>query len=162
MKNSLTKKWISFALAILFVLPLMQPLRADAEENIDLENFAGLCLTAPSDATVVLYEGLAARNTTFPVVSPSATETVGGTTYYYFPNLQGNYHYKVTCSGYYTVYKDIYMSPEKAATAGSLPPTTPTPMRCWSPLWHPILPCGRSTPLRWISPACKRIILPIR
>lgn len=116
MKNSLTKRLISFALALLFVLPLMQPLSAYAEEDIDLENFAGLCLTAPSDAKVVLYEGLAVRGTTGTEVSPSATETVDGTTYYYYPNLQGEYYYSASRSGYYTVYKDIYMSAQEAAT----------------------------------------------
>ena len=45
-------------------------------------------------------------------VEPYAVE--GNTKYY--PALQGNYYYRASGTGYYKVKKNIYMSPEKAAS----------------------------------------------
>lgn len=84
--------------------------------NHDLVNFEGLVLTAPSAASVKLYEELFVQGNTFTQVTPYHTETVDEVTYYYFPNISGNYHYLASRSGYYTIYKNIYMSAEEAAT----------------------------------------------
>lgn len=83
--------------------------------NHDLENFVGLVLTAPSAASVKLYEKLFVQDNTFTQVTPYHTETVDDVSYYYFPNISGNYHYLASRSGYYTIYKNIYMSEAEAA-----------------------------------------------
>lgn len=84
--------------------------------NHDLVNFEGLVLTAPSAASVKLYEKLFVQDSTFTQVTPYHTETVDDVSYYYFPNISGNYHYLASRSGYYTIYKNIYMSDAEAAS----------------------------------------------
>ena len=78
----------------------------------DLENFQGLVLTAEKGVTITLYTGFDPESSTVKKVEPYAVE--GNTKYY--PALQGNYYYRASGTGYYKVKKNIYMSPEKAAT----------------------------------------------
>ena len=84
----------------------------------DLENFAGLVLKYNSAMKCNLYGGIWAQSTdtVYTVVEPYATETVGGFTYKYYPNAQGGYHVRASRSGYITLYKNIYMTEEEAAT----------------------------------------------
>ncbi|MBR4863922.1 MAG: hypothetical protein IKU07_05035 [Oscillospiraceae bacterium] len=86
--------------------------------NQDLEGFQGLVLQSNSANKVILYTGLWRSGDTDEntEVTPYITETVDGITYYYYPNLQGNYYVRGTRSGYIGVYQNIYMSPEEAAT----------------------------------------------
>ena len=84
----------------------------------DLTNFAGLVLVSDSANTVKLYEKIWNRGSSsdYTLVEPTYTETAEGLTHYYYANVLGGYHAKVSRSGYITVYKDIYMSQEEAAT----------------------------------------------
>ena len=84
----------------------------------ELGEFKGLVLKSDSANKIVLYTGLYRSSDTdeHAVVDPYITETIDGITYYYFPNLAGNYYVRGTRSGYIGVYQNIYMSPEEAAT----------------------------------------------
>ena len=85
--------------------------------NRDLDAFAGLVLKAETGVKMNLYGGIWAQgtDTVYTVVTPYATETKDGYNYYYYPNAQGNYHVRASRSGYITLYKNIYQSPEEAA-----------------------------------------------
>jgi len=86
--------------------------------NQDLTNFAGLVVKSKSTVKLNLYTGIWARGdeSAYTLVAPYVTETVDGYTYRYYPNAQGSYHVRASQSGYITLYKNIYMSEEEAAT----------------------------------------------
>lgn len=85
--------------------------------NQDLDAFAGLVLKAVSGVKMNLYGGIWAQgtDTVYTVITPYSTETKDGYNYYYYPNVQGDFHVRASRSGYITLYKNIYQSPEEAA-----------------------------------------------
>ena len=84
----------------------------------ELGQFQGLVLKTPSTVKMNLYTGIWNRGSesSYTLVEPYATETKDGYTWKYYPNAQGSYHVRASQSGYITLYKDIYQSPEEAAT----------------------------------------------
>ena len=83
----------------------------------DLGEFSGLVLKAASTVKMNLYTGIWNRGSesSYTLVAPYAIETKDGYTWQYYPNAQGSYHVRASQSGYITLYKDIYQSPEEAA-----------------------------------------------
>ena len=85
--------------------------------NHDLSDFSGLVLKAATGVKMNLYGGIWAQgtDTVYTVITPYATESKDGYNYYYYPNAQGDFHVRASRSGYITLYKNIYQSPEEAA-----------------------------------------------
>ena len=86
----------------------------------DLENFEGLVIKANKDTTITLYNNAIQSNDAYYgrkeyTVTPYATATSGDDVLYYYPNITGIYCYEAVQSGYYTVFQQMYMTPEEAA-----------------------------------------------
>ena len=87
----------------------------------DFVNFEGLVVKADKAVKVVFYSDLLNGNTAYHarkdyVFQPYATEEKDGFIYYYLPNITGLFCYEVSQSGYYTVFQQVYMTEEEAAT----------------------------------------------
>ena len=65
-----------------------------------------LVLSAPSDATVKLYQGFFASSGRTEVAA-SSKQTADGVTTYTFDVAAGKYHYTAKGTGYYTINKNI-------------------------------------------------------
>ena len=73
-----------------------------------------LCINVPQGVQVELYSGF---NRSGSSVSASKVTTANGiTTYVYYMLPVGNYSYRCSGSGYYTVTKNLYYSEEKASS----------------------------------------------
>ncbi len=82
----------------------------------DAEKIVGLKLQAASGVTVKLYPGFSGGT----AITPLKTETQNGITSYYFPNLKGSYRYTASGTGYYSITKNLYVSPEEAQVLSTL------------------------------------------
>ena len=82
----------------------------------DTEKIVGLKLQAASDVTVKLYPGFSGGT----AIAPLKTDTQNGITSYYFPNLKGSYRYTASGTGYYSITKNLYVSPEEAQVLSTL------------------------------------------
>ena len=72
----------------------------------------GLVLRADSEVKVELRTDFTGGT----LLTPVYTVTDNGFVDYYYPDLSGNYRYTVSGEGYYTVTKNIYVSPMEATT----------------------------------------------
>lgn len=87
----------------------------------DLVNFEGLVVKADSAVTITFYSDPLNNNTTYHarndyIFQPYATEEKDGVVSYYVPNITGLFCYQASQSGYYTIFQQVYMSEEEAAT----------------------------------------------
>ena len=80
--------------------------------NTDTAQMYGLQLQAAKGVKVELYTGFADGQK----VSPNMTLTEGDMINYYFLNISGKYRYTVSGTGYYSITKNVYVSPEEAKT----------------------------------------------
>ena len=87
----------------------------------DLVNFEGLAVKAEKGVKITFYSDPLNNNTTYKakkdyVIAPYATEEKDGFVYYYLPNITGLYCYEASKTGYYTIFQQICMTAEEAAT----------------------------------------------
>ena len=86
------------------------------------DGFVGLVLTAEPSIKVTLYSGVKEEGRTS--VTPTKTVT-GEVNYYYYENASGYYHYVASCSGRYSIQKNIYISSAESKIKTVLDVTPP-------------------------------------
>ena len=87
----------------------------------DLVNFEGLVIQANKAVKITFYNNPIQNNDAYyarkeNIIEPYATATSGDNVLYYFPNLQGIYCFEASQTGMYTIFQQVYMSAEEAAT----------------------------------------------
>ena len=87
----------------------------------DLVNFEGLVIKANKAVKITFYNNPIQNNDAYyarkeNTIAPYATATSGDDVLYYFPNLTGIYCFEASQTGMYTIFQQVYMSAEEAAT----------------------------------------------
>lgn len=101
--------------AIVFTQGTLEPKVVAGQKiwgNTDTAQMRGLQLQAAKDVKVELYTEFADGEK----VNPDMTLAEGDMINYYFLNLSGKYRYTASGTGYYSITKNVYISPEEAKT----------------------------------------------
>ena len=82
----------------------------------ELSQMHGIILQAQSNINVELYTEFEEGE----LVTPLQVVTENDVTSYYYANVAGSYRYIASGSGYYTITKNLYISPQEAATCTTI------------------------------------------